>query len=192
MRPKEDGGRHDRGQLWIASFVGLVLAAWPARAQEPEPSAGGSAEPGADGDSAASVPTAGYDKGFFIRSADSDLFELVINGRIQGRFAFESVEEHLEAETTGDAAADAAEAEASAGTEREEEYAFSVPRARLKLKGHAFRESLGYALQVEFGKGNTYLKDYYVDAGLVPGSLHLRVGQYKRPFSRQQITSSGK
>jgi phosphate-selective porin OprO and OprP len=136
-------------------------------------------------------PSLGYDGGFFIESSD-ERFELKINGRVQGRFAFESVEEHVEAPSSGDEPSDAATGEASATRRREEDYAFSIPRARLKLKGHAFSEDLSYLMQVEFGKGFAYLKDYYVDAGLVSGKLHLRIGQYKRPFSRQQITSSGK
>ncbi len=112
---------------------------------------------------------AGYDGGFFIRDAD-DKFRARFKGRVQGRFTFRSIEDD---------------------SERESDYAFSIPRARFAMNGHAFSPALKYALQVEFGGGFAYLRDYYLDAGFLPGALHLRVGQYKRPFSRQQLTSSG-
>jgi phosphate-selective porin OprO/OprP len=46
-------------------------------------------------------------------------------------------------------------------------------------------------MQTDFGKGNVTLKDYYFDAEFAKHTW-LRVGQWKRPFSRQQITSSGR
>ncbi|MFO8070811.1 MAG: porin [Polyangia bacterium] len=184
-------GLFSRRSSCIACLCAFALVAQGrlARAQSetgPEPPPRSDEDAGKDGS-----PSLGYDGGFFIESSD-ERFELKINGRVQGRFAFESVEEHVQAPSGGDEPSDAASGEASATRRRDEEYAFSVPRARLKLKGHAFGENLSWAMQVEFGKGFAYLKDYYVDAGLVPGKLHLRLGQYKRPFSRQQITSSGK
>jgi|GEM_PF-744116 phosphate-selective porin OprO and OprP len=108
---------------------------------------------------------AGYKGGFFIAH---DKFKVVINGRVQARFAFEA----LDGET--------------------DETQFSIPRARLALKGHAFSKSLSYKFQADFGKGSVALKDFYVNYAFIKKWLHVRVGQYKRPFSRQQLTSSGK
>jgi hypothetical protein len=117
----------------------------------------------------ATGPVAGYRKGFFIRAADGP-FELRLEGRVQTRLALENPE----------------------GAANEYESAFSIPRARLVLSGRAFLEALGYKFQADFGKGFVALKDFYADYALVPGWLQLRVGQWKRPFSRQQLTSSGR
>ncbi|MBM4387222.1 MAG: hypothetical protein FJ088_05750, partial [Deltaproteobacteria bacterium] len=53
-----------------------------------------------------------------------------------------------------------------------------------------FEPALTYKFQAEFGKGEVYLKDFYLDYAFAP-EFHLRAGQWKRPFSRQHITSSG-
>ena len=119
--------------------------------------------------SPAEAQTAGYDSGFFIQSEDK-LYKLKIEARMQARYTFASIDE---------------------GLSRSEESAFSIPRARLKLSGHAFTKDLTYAFQSDFGRGFVSLKDVYIDYRLVKDALHLRVGQWKRPFSRQQITSSG-
>jgi len=114
-------------------------------------------------------PRVGYKKGFFIASPD-ERFKLTINGRIQARFTYENTE----------------------GEPRGHTGQFSIPRARLKLKGNAFDERIAFALQLDFGKGGASLKDAYVDLTAVNHWLMVQVGQFKRPFSRQQITSSGK
>lgn len=106
--------------------------------------------------------TVTYDKGFTLRRED---FELKIVGRVQTRY----------------------ELHRSTADDTELEHRFSIPRARLTLEGTAY--DTGYKLQTEFGKGFVYLRDFYLDRELVPG-LILRAGQWKRPFSRQHITSS--
>ncbi len=68
---------------------------------------------------------------------------------------------------------------------------FSVPRARLGLKGHAFSEDLSYKVLIEFGKGFTSLKDAYLDYKM-HNWVHLRAGQFKKPFSRHLLTSATK
>ena len=112
----------------------------------------------------------GYSGGFFIKD-QNELFELKINTRVQTRFTFESLDEGSDP--------------------REKKSNFSIPAARLKLKGHVFSKRVKYAFQTDFGKGSAYLKDFYGDFALVPKLLYLRVGQWVKPFSRQQITSSG-
>jgi hypothetical protein len=117
----------------------------------------------------------GYDKGFFITDK-KELFKLKINARMQARYTFESEEEF---DKTG-------------ARIREDKNNFAIPSARLKLKGHLFSKKINYAFQLDFGKGNGYLKDFYADFAFVKNVLHLRVGQWTTPFSRQEITSSGK
>ena len=147
----------------VACMLALVGEAGVARSQEAE------------------KPLVGYDKGFFLQD-EKGLFRLVIGARIQGRLAFERVESH----ETDDAGEDVA------ATTNEDSYQFSIPQARLKLSGHVFSERVAYNVQPDFGnKGYPALISAYGDFGLVPDVLHLRVGQWERPFSRQQITSSG-
>jgi len=108
----------------------------------------------------------GYEKGFFIESGDGN-HRLAIAARLQARYTYHEVE---------------------AGPDTS---AFSIERARLKLEGHAFTKDLTYVFQSDFGKGAVTLKDYYGDYRIAPDLLHVRAGQWKRPFSRQQIASSG-
>ncbi|MGB0592184.1 MAG: porin [Myxococcota bacterium] len=112
-------------------------------------------------------PTAGYKKGFFIRN-EAGTFTTKINGRVQ-------VRHDIEVPDGGDIASE-----------------FSIPRARLKMGGKAFVKELGYKLQLDFGKGFFGLKDFYVDYAIDSEWLSIRAGQFKRPFSRQQLNSSSK
>jgi hypothetical protein len=110
----------------------------------------------------------GYDEGFYLRTAD-DRFRLTINGRFEARYTYEDL----------DTAAGPAVSSA-----------FSIPRARLALGGHLFGQALTFRLQTAVDRGFGSLKDAYADYAIVPGWLHFRGGQFKRPLSRQQITSS--
>ena len=107
----------------------------------------------------------GYHKGFFVKSADGNN-ELVIQGRVQTRFAHEKPD----------------------GADAED--AFEIARARLTLKGHALSPDIKFKFQTDFGKGGATLKDFLVDYKL-HDKVIVRAGQWKRPFSRQQINSSG-
>jgi phosphate-selective porin OprO/OprP len=91
---------------------------------------------------------------------------------VQTRFVFES-------------------ADIGPGLARENEAAFSIARARVSFSGSLWRR-VGFLLQLDFGKGGASLKDAYADFAVVEKTLWLRAGQGKRPFSRQQITSSGR
>ncbi|MBK9035957.1 MAG: hypothetical protein IPL61_32700 [Myxococcales bacterium] len=111
---------------------------------------------------------AGYAKGFFIKS-DDGAFSLKLKARVEPYLYMTRV-------ATG---------------EKEVKGAFQIRRARIVLEGNLHGDDLRYKFQPDFGKGNPSLKDFYVDARL-SGDLWFRAGQWKRPFSRQQITSSGK
>jgi len=110
--------------------------------------------------------TSGYDKGFYLRSADHE-FELKIKGRVQFRASTTVVE---------NAATNAA---------------YSIPRARLKLEGALWGDSVSTKLQFDFGKGFVTLKDAVI-SWKSSDALSFSVGQFKTPFSRQELTSSGK
>ena len=115
--------------------------------------------------------TSGYKKGFFI-SAEDGSSKLKINGRVQARFNYEGIE--------------------GIDNGADDEYQFSIPRARLTMGGHLLSGDLKYKFQTDFGKGGASLKDFYVDFKLMDDWVHLRTGQWKRPFSRQQLSSSSK
>lgn len=117
-----------------------------------------------EGDSAAPTASVGYKKGFFIEDGP---FKLKTQLRVQSRLT-------LEMPDGGDV-----------------ESNFAVQRARLKLSGTAFSPQWGYVFQVDLGKGFVTLKDFYIEHQLPGSSVRVRAGQWKRPFSRQQITSSG-
>lgn len=110
-------------------------------------------------------PNVGYDKGFFIRSTD-DKYSLKIKGRVQPFFNFSWVN-----------ASDDARPQ------------LEVRRMRITLDGNIHGKNLTYKLQTDFGKGLPTVKDAHLDVRL-SGDTWLRFGQWKRPFSRQQISSS--
>jgi len=115
-------------------------------------------------------PSAGYKKGFFIQSADKN-FKLVFKNRVQTRFSWETANGFDEL--------------------TDDEMNFAIQRARLTMKGHVFSDDIKFKFQTDYGKGRASLKDFYVNFKLGKG-LHVRLGQWKRPFSRQYLTSSGK
>lgn len=63
-----------------------------------------------------------------------------------------------------------------------------VPRARLGLVGSLLSRDVRYMLVVDFGGGDARLLFANVDFALVPEWLSVRVGRFKRPFSRSFIT----
>jgi hypothetical protein len=177
-------------------LMALCLMALPAFAQEPAPAEqspteavaqepqGPKVEPLAAPAASAVVtpepkaevkPLFGFDEGFFMRTED-EKFKLRIGAQVQTRFKYESVQ------TIDDAGEKT----------REGEVSFSIPRGRLKLDGNAFTKRIKYEFQADFGKGTVGLKEYWVDAEFIEKALFLKVGQFKRPFSRQQITSSSR
>lgn len=116
----------------------------------------------------------GYDKGFFIKSDDGK-FMMKITGRVQ---PFYTLARSLGAQPSG-------------RIEHDWAGAFEIRRARLVIEGNLHGKDLLYKFQTDYGKGQPSLKDYHFDVRL-SGDTWLRVGQWKRPFSRQQINSSGR
>lgn len=121
-------------------------------------------------------PVAGYEKGFFLRSEDGK-YSMVLTGRIQPFFNV------LRSST-----ANAANPDDDIVDYKD---TIEVRRARLILEGNLHGKALTYKFQLDFGKGNPSVKDVHFDVELHK-DVWLRFGQWKRPFSRQQITSSGR
>jgi hypothetical protein len=105
-----------------------------------------------------------YDGGTIIRSDDGN-FELKINGLLQTRLEWNSVEDG--ATTTK----------------------FLETRARLALAGFVWKDTQ-FKVETAFSDtGNTRLRDFYLNQVLMDGNLQIRAGQFKRPFNRQEIVS---
>lgn len=110
---------------------------------------------------------AGFDKGFFIKTDDGS-YSLKITGRVQPFYTLTRTNEP-----------------------KDYQNAFEIRRARLVLEGTIHSPKLLYKMQSDFGKGFVTLKDFHADVEISKG-IWVRGGQWKRPFSRQQITSSGR
>ncbi len=96
-------------------------------------------------------------------------YKAAFNGRIQERFTFEK----------------------PGAEDAPSEFNFGLPRARFGVAGTAFTEGLSYKFQLDFGKGSAKVIDFYVQY-MMNDMFGVRLGQGKMPFSRQQLTSSGK
>jgi hypothetical protein len=66
---------------------------------------------------------------------------------------------------------------------------FSINRARLQLEGHVHGKDNRYKLELGLGDAGSFsfVKDLYLERKV--SSLWLRLGQWKRPYNRQEITS---
>src|SRR5690606_7437382 len=165
----EDPAKAESG---ASAQVGVNTA--PPLSTEPQAEEGATEEAAQAAEAPAEVapdlPTSGYSKGLFLQSSDGK-FKMVFGATLQARFTRTSEDTDM--------------------TDAEYGVNFSLPRARLTLKGHAYTPDLTYKFQSDFGKGSVSLKDLFFDYRLHDW-VHVRVGQDKRPFSRQQVTSSTK
>ena len=108
-----------------------------------------------------------FDGGFQFTSAD-EAFELKLG--IRSQFRFDALR-------------------ADAGDDSELNARFLVPRLRLQLEGHAYSPKTAYKVELDMAnRGYSLLKDFFVDQALSE-ALHVRAGQWKRPFHRQEIVS---
>jgi phosphate-selective porin OprO and OprP len=116
----------------------------------------------------------GYNKGFFIESADGN-FETKMN--IRGQFRVTVDDEESFDEDTGDVVDD------------ETTTSFRWERLRLQWAGHAFRPWMKYKLQLDIREGSFNVRDMYFvlayDERYAP-----KIGQYKVPFNREEQNSS--
>lgn len=98
---------------------------------------------------------------------DDKRFELSIYNRFQGRYTFTDQEDPKKDDTSS----------------------FRVRRMKTVFEGHAFYPSLNYKIQVNWA-GSPRLEDAYLWWKPRP-YFGIEGGQYKVPFNRQQLTSSG-
>ncbi len=108
-----------------------------------------------------------FDNGLYLRSREKDIFELRIGTLLQVDYRYFNY--------SGDV---------DPNKDR-----FDIRRARLLLTGHLYRRFF-YKFQYQFaGAGSRRLLDAYVDTRVLP-YISFRVGQFKEPFSLEQVTSS--
>jgi phosphate-selective porin OprO/OprP len=106
-------------------------------------------------------------KGFTFQTAD-DRFELQLSNRLQARYTYIDGADLPGVENSSD---------------------FEIRRMKTTLEGHAFDPSLQFKVQANW-VADTILEDAYLH--WVPRPYAgIQVGQYKVPFNRQQLTSSG-
>ena len=118
----------------------------------------------------------GYDKGLFFKTSK---FELKISTRTQFRYTYTMTDDQSLTDDNG---------------------AFNLPRARLRLDGFAFYPWLKYKVQYDFtgqddagaspARKSPDLRDLYFDLARNPRAT-VRLGQFKAPFGLQELTSSG-
>jgi len=122
--------------------------------------------------------TAGYDKGFYVKSTD-DKFRLNLGGYIQTRFTYSDFE-HAPGPT-------------APSLSGEDNSSFSVRRARLIFDGHIYDKSIQYKVQAEAAGGAMTLRDAYINVAPLKEydqEMQVRAGQFKAPMGRQFLTSA--
>ncbi|MBN1846682.1 MAG: hypothetical protein JW810_13435 [Sedimentisphaerales bacterium] len=128
--------------------------------------------------------TAGYDKRFFIKSAD-DQFLLEFDTRLQFRHSYLLADEHnKKLNDAGLRVADGVDSSANG---------FELERARLNLTGHLLK-NLQYKIQFDFDdddNDDASLQEYMVSYSFMP-ELGVKAGRYKSAFGKQENTSTGR
>ena len=67
---------------------------------------------------------------------------------------------------------------------------FQIPVARMSFSGNAFKPEYKYGVELEFAGGDTRLLDFFTEYDY-RSYAKFRVGQFKVPYSRQQLVSEG-
>lgn len=111
-----------------------------------------------------------WDKGLRLKSMDG-AFKLKIGGRVMADWAWMDADEEIETalgELEGDA---------------------EFRRARFYMSGDIY-DNVGYKLQIDFAGGDADLKDAYLSFDNLVPIGELKVGNFKEPFSLEELTSS--
>ena len=145
--------------------------------------------------------TAGYDKRFFIKSAD-DQFKLEFDARLQFRHSYWLTDKHKKIVTKeGLSSTDIDNINFGLGPDDQHSYdgvdssasVFELERARLVLQGQLLN-NLKFKIQLDGDSDSAdYVEmlDYWVKYSLMP-ELGVRLGRDKAAFGKQENTSSGR
>src|SRR4030095_1754322 len=113
----------------------------------------------------------GWKKGLYFKSKD-EKFSLKFRIRMQGQFQFQ----------TQNAA------------KKDDDFTFRIRRLKLSWEGNAFTKNLDYKFQlnvVALSPVQDMVEYAYIDYRFYD-ALKVEAGQFKVPYNRQQITSSGR
>jgi len=145
--------------------------------------------------------TAGYDKRFFIKSAD-DTFKLEFDARFQFRHSYWLTDAHKK-DVTKEGLSSTDIDNINLGLPVDDQYrydgvdssanAFELERARLILQGQLLKD-LKFKLQIDGDSDSAdfvEMLDYWVAYSFMP-ELGVRVGRDKAAFGKQENTSSGR
>jgi phosphate-selective porin len=122
--------------------------------------------------------TAGYDKNFYIKSAD-DLFRLNITGYVQFQGNF------YENNNVPDRAQPVSNT-GLAGVNRDD--TFFLRRIRVRVGGNVVSKNLTWAVEPEYADNSLYLKDGWINYQW-NDHAQLKMGQFKPPFSMESLES---
>ncbi|MCK5270139.1 MAG: hypothetical protein KAJ46_05110, partial [Sedimentisphaerales bacterium] len=134
-----------------------------------------------------SALTAGYDKRFFIKSAD-DQFKLEFDTRLQFRHTY-----GMSDDGSNDMMQDGTRPAFGTGGVDASASAFELERVRLYLRGHVLKDikyNICFESDDDSGSGD-YLYMYEVSYNFMP-DMGVKLGRYKGPFGKQETTSSGR
>jgi phosphate-selective porin OprO and OprP len=114
-----------------------------------------------------------------------DNFYMELSNRIQPRFTYEMPDDAVQLPGTG--------------ARGDSKPSFRIRRAKMKMEGWFYLPRLEYEIQLNWPDVNNtppgqFLEDVDIDLDLSKNNakkFRLRFGQFKAPFGRQQITSSG-
>jgi phosphate-selective porin OprO and OprP len=122
-----------------------------------------------------SGPALSYKFGKGITVKQGDDFSMTIGGRFQPRFTYISPD---------------GPTEESATIKNDDRATFEVRRARINFEGNVLGKDTTYKVQFDVAASTGTLRDAYIDHRFAD-EIHVRAGQMKRPFARQNFTSSG-
>lgn len=111
-----------------------------------------------------------YKQGKGVTFAYGENFAMTMGGAIQARFS-------------------GIQADGPTSAGQEDRASFDIRRLRIWWEGYTFTKDLEYKVQVDFAVNNSILRDAYINYRFAP-EFQARLGQMKRPFSRQQWTSA--
>jgi hypothetical protein len=132
--------------------------------------------------------TAGYDEGFYIRSAD-DRFRLTLTGFVQVQsnwYEHNSIPKRWVEQNNVPTPDNQVFNEGLQGVNRDD--SFFVRRLRLIIRGHVFSENVKYNVELGWDTGQEALRDAYIDYKWRDWA-QVRLGQFKPPFSMESQES---
>ncbi len=115
--------------------------------------------------------TAGWDKGFFLGSADGN-YLLKVQGQLQARFVYNTQDN---------------------SPDDNDRWGFENRRTKIILSGNVIDTSWQYRIQTSAGSdgGGFGLQDAFI-AKVFADNWKLRIGQFKPPFMREEMVSSAR